>query len=814
MSLAKRYDPTQTEPELQAFWQASGIYHYDPDSSAPLYAIDTPPPTVSGHLHLGHVYSYSHQDIMARFHRMNGYNVFYPMGYDDNGLPTERLVERETKTYAATVGRQKFIEMCLETGEKVEEAYRALWQRLGMSIDWRHTYRTIDTLARKTSQWSFLDLYHKGLTYRKQAPTIWCPECQTAIAQAELENLERETQFYTVSFALENSASLAIATTRPELLPACVAIFVHPEDQRYQNLIGTQASVPLFGQKVTILADDKADPAKGTGAVMCCTFGDTDDIAWWHTHQLPLIEAIGRDGKLTSAAGQFSGLSISEARRQMVQTLQDQGVLIDQQAVTQFVRVHERCDTPVEFIVTKQWFVRLLDHKETWRKAGEQIEWYPPQMRNRYMEWVENLNWDWCISRQRYFGVAFPVWYCQECGEIMLAEHEQLPVDPLAHQPTAPCRCGSTTFTPETDVMDTWATSSVSPQIAAEFLRNPELYQKLFPMSVRPQSHEIIRTWAFYTIVKSHYHFGMLPWKAVAISGWGLAPEGMGKISKSRGGGPVAPMKIIEDYSADAVRYWAASTGLGKDAVISVEKVQTGAKLVTKLWNVARFAEVFIEHYQVPAETPTLTPADRWILARLQQVIGNATSSFQQYDYAAAKSDVETFFWRDLTDNYLEMAKQRLYNTDHASREGARYALYQVLIATVKLFAPFLPYITEKIYQELFREQDGAKSLHLSRWPQVDERFASDESLSVGEMLIEVATAVRRYKSDHQLSLMTEIKRLQIVGQTELARHLHEAEADLMSVTRASRVEVVAMLDETLIPVQANGMVKIAVEIN
>ncbi len=429
-SLAKAYDSNTVEPRLSERWQREGIYQFDRASDQPVYAIDTPPATVSGHLHLGHAYSYTHPDIIARFWRMNGYNVFYPMGFDDNGLPTERLVEKRLGITASAVGRQTFIERCLEVGIEAEEEYRTLWQRLGLSIDWRFSYRSIDTLSRRTSQQSFLDLYRKGLAYQQEAPTIWCPLCQTAIAQAELEDIAGLTTFYTLAFALPDGATLPIATTRPELLPACVAVFVHPDDERYASFIGSEAQVPLMDRTVPVLADPLARPEIGTGAVMCCTFGDPTDVTWWRTHQLPLRMILGRDGRLTADADDLAGLTPSEARAHIIEQLRASGALLGAEEHAQSVRVHERCDTPVEYLVTRQWFIRVLDHKERLLAAGEQIRWHPAQMAARYREWVENLKWDWCISRQRYFGVPFPLWRCDACGAILLADDADLPIDP------------------------------------------------------------------------------------------------------------------------------------------------------------------------------------------------------------------------------------------------------------------------------------------------------------------------------------------------------------------------------------------------
>ncbi len=593
---------------------------------------------------------------------------------------------------------------------------------------------------------------------------------------------------------------LEIATTRPELLPACVAVFVHPDDARYAGLVGKQVRVPYFDQWVPVLTDPGADPEKGTGAVMCCTFGDAADVAWWYTHKLPLRVALDRAGRMTDLAGAFAGLPSREARRRIVEALAERGLLLGQSPVAQSVRVHERCDTPVEYIVTPQWFVRVLDFKDELLASGANVRWHPDHMETRFREWVENLNWDWCISRQRYYGVTFPVWYCDACGAVILAEEDDLPVDPTTRGPFHPCACGGTSFTPETDVMDTWATSSLSPQIVGQRLTNPALYAKVYPFSLRPQAHEIIRTWAFYTIVKSHHHFGATPWTAAAISGWGLAPEGTGKISKSRGGGPMPPMEMLDQYSADAVRYWTSSTGFGKDSIISEEKIQIGAKLITKLWNVARFAERFLPSLASPPPGGTgggLTPADRWILARTQRLIRRVTDLFRGYDYAAAKSEIEAFFWRDLADNYLEMAKLRLYNEDAAREDtGAAFTVDLVLLATLKLFAPFLPHVTEVIYRALFAERDGAVSIHVSRWPQPDARFEDADAEALGETLVEIATAVRRYKSERGLSLGAEIGPLHLaVRDAALAEQCRAATQDLMSVTRAQRVEVVDALD-------------------
>lgn len=837
MSFDKRYQATTTETRLQHAWQEQGTYHFDPHSTAPVFSIDTPPPTVSGKLHLGHVYSYSHADFIARYRRMRGDNVYYPMGFDDNGLPTERLVKRSLGITAQGVGRAAFIENCLQVSEEAEKDYEVLWQRLGLSIDWRYTYRSIDAHARRISQRSFLDLFKKGLVYRQEAPTIWCPECQTAIAQAELNDLNRKSEFITLRFPLSEASpdaedSVQIATTRPELLPACVAVFVHPEDDRFRTLIGREVIVPLFGQRVPILADPSADPEKGTGVVMCCTFGDQTDVAWWQIHKLPLIQAISRAGKMTEVAGEFAGLNLYAARKGVIAALDAQGFLLARTPTEQSVRVHERCDTPVEYIITQQWFVRVLDFRAEFLARGEAVRWVPGHMGARYHAWVENLNWDWCISRQRYFGVPFPIWYCPKCGETILADESQLPVDPLSDQPPRPCSCGNTDLIPESDVMDTWATSSMSPQIAGRWLSDPDLYAKVYPFSLRPQAHEIIRTWAFDTIVKSHFHFDTLPWKDVLISGWGIAGKGgddyiTRKISKSRGGGPMPPMEMIETYSADAVRYWAASTSPGKDSVISVEKIQIGAKLVNKLWNVAVFSERFLADYQFPETMPALTPADQWILAAAQRLIRRVTELFDAYEYATAKSETENFFWV-FTDNYLEMAKMRLYEPKESfvvgasapesgtevpttNQDSARYTLARVFQTVLQLFAPIFPFVTEEIYQHLFADT-ATPSIHRSHWPEPDPSLESDAAEELGELLIDIARQVRGYKSSNNLPLRTEIPQLELAtADTELAKALRMASADLMSITRAQVIVVKETLSPSLQIFELNEVVKMAI---
>jgi valyl-tRNA synthetase len=586
---------------------------------------------------------------------------------------------------------------------------------------------------------------------------------------------------------------LPIATTRPELLPACVAVFVHPEDRRFTQLIGQQASVPLFGRRVPILADAAVDPQKGSGAVMCCTFGDAADVAWWQAHDLPLIPLVTRPGRLGDDGGPYAGLALGQAHKQIVADLRERGLLLEARETTQSVRVHERCKTPLEILETSQWFVRILEAKQTWLDAGRRIAWRPAYMRARYEHWVENLSWDWCISRQRFYGVTFPLWHCERCGAVILADEAQLPVDPASAAPPRACACGNADLRPETDVMDTWATSSVSPQIAAQMFGDPALYARLFPMRMRPQGHDIIRTWAFATIVKSHYHFGTLPWETLMICGHGLDPAGR-SIHKSQGNATIDPAALIARYGADGVRYWACGGSVGTDQVVNEEAMKQGARLITKLWNAARFIAGHLDDQRPTTNDQRepgdeLLPADRALLSWLQRLIARTTASFHEYEYAAAKEATERFFWGTLCDNYLEWVKGRLYDSAGEPRRAAQYTLYQTLLALLKLFAPIMPHITEEIYAHLFAQHAGARSIHLSAWPRADEALIDAEAERAGEALLALTASVRRWKSARKVGLGAELARLTLAtGDEQLRAALHESAADLRSVTRAREI--------------------------
>ncbi len=799
-----RYDPRTAEPRLQAHWSELKIYQFDPTAPGRPYMVDTPPPTISGQIHIGHVYSYTHADIAVRYHRMRGDNVFYPFGFDDNGLPTERFTERVRGIRARDVGREAFIEACLALSVEVEAQFERFWKRLGLSVDWRLKYSTIDARSRRVSQAGFLELVTRGQAYRQVAPTQWCPECGTSVAQADIDDRGGvTTDFTTTPFLLSDGAELPIATTRPELLAACVAIMVHPNDSRYDVLVGRSARTPLFDTAVPVLEDPRVDPEKGTGAVMCCTFGDATDVAWWRDHNLPLRIVVTRDGKLNDLAGPYAGLSIRQARKRILEDLAAQSLIRGRQRIEHSLGVHERCGTEIEYQVAGQWFVRLLDEKARFLAAGRTIRWFPEHMRARFENWVTGLGWDWNISRQRYYGTPFPVWFCQGCGAPILAEPDQLPVDPqVTPPPVSVCpSCGASDFAPDTDVMDTWATSSLSPQLCATLLEpfgvSAEAFDRRYrPMSLRPNAHDIIRTWNFYTVVRSLYHSGEIPWHEVLVSGHALDPSGK-KLSKSKLVAADDPTATIEQYSADAVRYWSASVRTGGDTLLSEEILRNGGRLVTKLWNAARLVLPHLSAYdQFDVMPDGLLITDRWLLARLFETTRRATAAMEIYEFAASRAEVERFFWADLCDHYLELVKFRLYaengSQDASAREAAKYTLYAALLSVLKMLAPTMPHVTEEIYLLGFAARERAASIHVAAWPVVVADWSDGEALRAGETLLELAETVRRWKSERKLSAGAPLARLEVRCAAGQANALAAAEVDLRSLTRAAQVHIVS----------------------
>ncbi|MEM5772375.1 MAG: valine--tRNA ligase [Candidatus Aenigmatarchaeota archaeon] len=789
----ENYNAEKIEKEIHEFWDENKIFEFKFNDKRPIFSIDTPPPTISGMIHVGHAMSYSQAEFIARYKRMRGFNVFYPMGFDDNGLPTERYVENVRNIRAVNLPRDEFIKICLEETRKGEEEFKEIWKLLGISVDWNLTYSTIDDFCRKISQFSFIDLYEKGRVYRAESPITWCPnsQCKTAVAQAELEDFKRITKLNYIKFKLENNEEIVIATTRPELLPACVGIFVNPNDKRYKKLIGRYAFVPIFGQKVKIMEDELVDPNFGTGIVMVCTFGDSTDIEWWKKYNLETKIVIDESGKLNDLAGKYSGLTIEEARKEITEDLKKEGKLIEQKDIEQTLNVHERCGTPIEYLISKQWWIKISDLKEKWLELGNQIKWYPASMKNRYDTWVNGLNTDWCISRQRYYGIPFPVWYCKKCGKIIIADKKDLPIDPFYQKPKKSCSCGYNDFEPEKSVMDTWATSAITPLINSKWTEKENLVDLIYPMSLRPQGHDIIRTWAFYTIAKCWLHTGKIPWNSIMVNGHGLDPHGK-KMSKSKGN-IVEVKEIIKKYSADALRYWAASAKLGNDLPFKEQDVARGQKIIIKLWNAAKLISNSIENYK-PNRKIELKSIDKWLFLKLNKVINKATEEYEKYEYSDATAYVENFFWHDFCDNYLEIVKQRIYN---GNDEAVKYTLYYSFLSILKLFAPILAHITEKLYQKLYSGKEKEISIHISNWPEEFEFF--DESIERnGDLAIEIISFIRKWKHDRKIALNAELNKIIIDCNFEQREGLKEFLDDIKTATKAKEISFGYVRDNEL----------------
>jgi len=782
--LPDEYRPEAVEPDWQDHWVEAATYDYDQAAAVDAdtaFSIDTPPPTVSGDLHMGHLYQFTLQDFVARYRRMAEEAVYFPFGYDDNGIASERLTERELGIRHQEYPRREFQQKCREVCADYEAAFTDDLQSLAVSVDWDNTYKTIEPRVQRISQLSFLDLYEKGREYRQRAPTIWCPDCETAISQVEQEDAHRSTSFNDIAFEVvaygdghaapadedDESDTFTISTTRPELLPACVSVFVHPEDDASQHLVGGTARVPLFGQEVPIIADDRVDRETGSGIVMCCTFGDQTDIEWYQAHDLELRLAIDESGTMTDLAGEYEGLSTTEAREVIVEDLDEAGALIESRDHDHTVQVHERCEVEVEYLVTEQWYVKLLDRTDEYLEAGRQMDWYPEKMFTRYKHWIEGLEWDWCISRQRDSGIPIPVWYCEDCGEGILADREQLPVDPLSDDPPVEdCpACGHEELRPEEDVFDTWATSSLTPLINAGWswepdesadgeagaftLDRPELY----PFDLRPQGHDIISFWLFHTIVKCYEHTGEVPFEGVMINGMVL-DENREAMSKSKGN-VVVPEEVLSEFPVDAARYWAAGTSIGDDFPYKEGDLEAGERLLQKLWNASRLTDRLLPPESV-AEPDDLAAVDEWLLAELDAVVASLTERFEAYEFSKARNELRSFFWNTFCDDYLEITKQRLAGETRDA--SAEYALATAHRTFLQLFAPFLPHITEELYDRLY---DAEGSVHTTEWP-VPRGYEAD--LDAGETAMEVIAALRQYKSEHGLALNATLEAVDVYG--------------------------------------------------
>ena len=783
--LDKKYR-IEDEIEIQKLWEEKEAFKFKGLDQRKVYSVDTPPPTVSGSLHVGHIFSFTQAEMIVRYHRLKGENIYYPLGFDDNGLPTERLVEKELEIKARDIPRSEFIEKCNMIKDKYINEFKKMFQRLGISADLSLGYDTIDELSRRISQKSFIDLVNKGRAYRKEMPVLWCPCCETSIAQAELESKKMKSYFNYINFSCEEK-KLEIATTRPEFLGGCVAVFVNPKDERYQNFIGKKAKVPLYGNEVPIFASDKVEMDKGTGVVMCATFGDQVDLEWQKEYNLEIKKIMENDGMINSNVAIIGGMNALDARKKIVSELEKKGYLVKTEKIEHSVSIHERCGTIIEIINSPQWYIDILSIKEELIKAADNINWYPANMKNRYLDWVNNLKWDWCISRQRYFGVPFPIWYCKDCGSIIIANDKELPLNPLESSPKNPCKCGCKEFIPESAVMDTWATSSVSPFINMKYKEDKE-QEFLFPMSMRSHAHEIIRTWTFYSIVKSLYHKGEVPWKDLMISGFVLAKPGE-KISKSKGNSKMSPNELLDTYGADVIRYWTASNKLGTDTWFDINAINNLKRFFNKLWNSAKFVDMHISDIDLDKNV-TFTSIDKWIISKCHDTFVKYQKYMDSYEVGLARTEIDNFFWKDFCDNYLEIVKERLYNEDNKYGDkqlASKKTLYTIFLEILKMYSPFVPHITEYIYQNVYKDKckDDLLSCSVYKDLPCDKKY-----LDFGEFIKNLVAEVRKFKSSRKMSMKEPLENIKISTTLENAKLLKSSLMDILSCTGTNNMDI------------------------
>ncbi len=820
------------ETKWQERWDAEGIFAFDRTKSREqIYSIDTPPPTVSGSLHIGHVFSYTHTDVIARFQRMRGREVFYPMGWDDNGLPTERRVQNyygvrcdpslpydaafqpppQPPKHPISISRPNFVELCEQLTKEDEKAFEQLWRYLGLSVDWSMTYATIDKRSQRVSQIGFLDLLARGLAYQVEAPTLWDIDFRTAVAQAELEDREREGAYHRLRFDGIDAGGVEIETTRPELLPACVALVAHPDDERYRALFGKDVLTPLFRARVPVLAHALADPAKGSGIAMICTFGDTTDVTWWRELSLPVRAVIQPNGTMRpitwGAAGwesqdthaaqaaydQIAGQSITKARTKVVELLRSEGTMIGEpRPIMHNVKFFEKGDRPLEIVTSRQWFIKTMDWRSALIERGRELTWHPEYMRVRFENWVNGLNGDWCISRQRFFGVPFPLWYpidghgAIDYSRPIVPDAARLPVDPSTDVPDGfrpDQRNQANGFAGDPDIMDTWATSSLSPQIVAGWHQDDDLFKRVFPMDLRPQGHDIIRTWLFSSVLRAHLEHESLPWRHAAISGF-VTDEDRKKMSKSKGN-VVTPFALLEQHGSDGARYWAAKGGPGVDTVFDVGQMKVGRRLAIKLLNATKFI-LAADH---GSGKPVTVPVDRAMLHNLAGVVEEATRALESYEYGRALDLTERAFWA-FCDDYLEFVKGRRYGDQGAdAAASANSALIAALAVYLRLLAPFLPFATEEAWSWW-----KTGSIHRASWPTPSELTsragaAGDEDVAVWDYACEVLAELRKRRSEAKQPLKVPIVRAVIADGPDRLRHLDAIEADLRSAARVVAIE-------------------------
>ncbi len=748
-----QYDSVSVERRWQKMWKDEAIYRFDPDSDKPAYSIDNPPRYTSGPLHLGHATGYSLIDFAARYKRMRGHNVFFPLCFDVNGTPIEVKVEKKYNITKLDLPREEYRKLCSEYANSFIEEMTHHFEILGESMDPSIYYQTDAPYYRRITQVSFVELFNRGLVYKGDFPVNWCPRCMTALADAEVDHKDNTTKLNYVKFGIDGTdGHVMIATTRPELICTCKAVAVHPDDNEKRHLVGKNLVTPIYERRVKVIADQKVDPGYGTGNVMICTIGDKDDLEWVMKYHMEMEKGIDETGKMTELAGKYAGMPVKEARASIIQDLIGTGALVKQEDTPQQVSVCWRCSTPVEFLQVPQWFLKTIELKEKVLQRVDEVRWYPEFMKVRIQDWIDSLEWDWVLSRQRIFATPIPVWECADCGEAVCATEEQCYVDPTMDKPPVEkCpKCGGG-LEGCTDVFDTWMDSSGSSLYNTFWKRDESLHKKFFPMSMRPQSHDIIRTWAFYSILRSEQIKDSRPWDDIMIHGFIMAPDGTPMHSSV--GNVIDPIPILESYGADALRYFAASCSLGTDHAFREPDVVRGRKLANKMFNIGQFVGRFFDGR--PEEAGELRVSDKWIISRYSQTVKTATAYLDEYQFDKALKEVEGFIWHDLADNYIEMVKAR-------KDPAVKYTLYNVFLGSVKMMAPLMPHITEDIYQEHFAAYEKVKSIHIADWP--EPIFIDEDAVRIGGAVTEITSAIRAWKSDRKMPLNAELSKVEVIG--------------------------------------------------
>jgi valyl-tRNA synthetase len=798
--LPKDYNFVEIERKWQQKWEEMGIYRYDwNDTTRVPFSIDTPPPYPSGELHMGNVLNWTYFDMVARYKRMQGFNVLFPQGWDCHGLGIEIQVEKANNIRKRDLPSDQFRKMCMALVEKYIAMMKEGILKLGASIDWTTEYKTMDPDYWRRTQLSFILLHKKGYMYQGTHPVNWCPHDETAIADAEVDHVTREGTLHYIRFQFEGTHDYAmIATSRPEFIPACVAVEVNPEDTRYCGYIGKTILVPLIGRAVPVIADDCVDPKFGTGVVMICTYGDKEDVKTVMKHRLPVIMLLTESGKINENGGKYQGLYTNQARTAIVADLTAAGLLDHVEKIQQEVGVCDRCKTHVEILERKQWFMKTRDLTAAVEKAANEAVWYPDFMKNRLIDWAKSLDWDWVISRQRLFATPIPVWYCKNCGELIVAEADWVPIDPKLEAPrVSKCpKCGGKDFTGETDVFDTWMDSSITCAVHAGWPDRAD-WHRLFPASMHPSGTDIIRTWAYYLMVRHLALFDEPAYRSVLINGMVLGQDGR-KMSKSLKNYAAAP-EALDKYGTDAIRQWAAGGGAtGSDIPYRVQDVEYGRRFLVKLWNASGFASKLLADYEPSKQVQLdLQPLDRWILSRAEKVTQKVTEAYERCQFNIAVEEIRNFTWHVLCDSYLEAVKDRLYRPEvhgQAQKAAAQQTLYEVLFRMLQLLAPVTPHLTEEIYQAMYADAKGCRSLQVSQWPQYRESMVDEHAEKHGELISSLISEVRREKAEKRMPLNTPVKTLTVyAGDHSAAEAIQSGESDIVG---ALKVETLKVLPE------------------